>query len=396
MKNKVSPFLEVIDKLINSEQDIPEVKLRAMMSKFVEDLSEAAQINININNTTIQSNDLYLLTAKLKNSFTDESDNLSKKNKDKFKKQLNAITNRKISLFTEDQKNEINQDLLNIQNEQSDAKIKKLAESLKEKISTLLSVDDYKRGFEAKITEAWKEFDDVKEVEKKETSINIILLEKLIEFTANSANDLYTEELSNKNQKAAYEKAAQKAANEGKVDEELKNREIASSLDGTLIKNKIKIDEEFKAKINSMLNIPMDKEKTIKDSDEYRKFMKLVVALRDRKVKDLETQKYEEKFTPEAKEKRKAAFGYNNRSYSEKQKFEQKESIISSLAFFHEIGKFFNYLVSALISLLGKIHLVSEETQIYYTKDTNSWDKFVAQRGTEDLVKGHSLVPRKI
>ena len=159
------------------------------------------------------------------------------------------------------------------------------------------------------------------------------------------------------------------------------------------------LDEDFQGDINSLLNIPAAKNDEVTNSKEYKHFMKLCFALRDRMKSDLETEQYENNlFSDDARVKRKTAYEYScvNMPYDRarlKEEYEKQETIIDVLEFFHKFKKFFNEIWKALLSLVDKFGLLPETTQVRNLKNSGQeWQKFVAERGSE-VVKNHGLIP---
>jgi hypothetical protein len=270
----------------------------------------------------------------------------------------------------------------------SDDEIMSAADKANWAVTEIINIESKYGPLQSKVSDLFKEFNEsvATKVEKK-AFLHPTVLRKVAELTANNANRI------NSSKQASKQQIAVTLRNgfDSNIINQLKER-LAEELRN--------LDEEFKADINRLLNIPAAKNDEVINSKEYKHFMSLCLALRDRIQNDLEDTQYSTSmFSEEARTARKRAHEESVRYMpdwmreEEESKFKTQERIIDILEFFHKFKKFLDEIWKALLTLVDKFGLLPETTQVINLRNSGSeWQKFVAERGSE-VVKIHDLDP---
>jgi hypothetical protein len=273
----------------------------------------------------------------------------------------------------------------------SDDEIMSAMEKANWAVTEIINTESKYGPLQSKVSDLFKEFKDsvAAKVEKK-VFLHPTVLRKVAELTVNNADRI------NSSKQASEQQIAVTMQNG--LDFRIRN-DIINQLKEELAKELRNLDEKFKADINRLLNIPAGKNDEVTKSKEYKHFMKLCFALRDRIQNDLEDTKYSSMFSEEAREARKRAHEESVRympwmmRQEEESKFNTQERVINILEFFHKFKKFLDKIWKALLTLVDKFGLLPETTQVRNLKNSGQeWQKFVAERGSE-VVKNHGLEP---
>lgn len=273
----------------------------------------------------------------------------------------------------------------------SDDEIMSAMEKANWAVTEIINTESKYGPLQSKVSDLFKEFNDsvAAKVEKK-AFLHPTVLRGVAELTVNNADRINSSKQASKQQIAV--------TMQDRSNFRIQNEKI-NQLKEKLAKELRNLDEEFKADINRLLNIPAGKNDEVTKSKEYKHFMKLCFALRDRIQNDLKDTKYSSMFSEEAREARKRVHEESVRHMpwmmrqEEESKFNTQETGINILEFFHKFKKFLDKIWKALLTLVDKFGLLPETTQVINLRNSgNEWQKFVAERGSE-VVKNHGLEP---
>lgn len=378
MKQKAQDFISKLQSVL--DQDLKHLQIEVVVSKIegdhpdslnaVEVRDRAKKLNeINIHRRLNQKSEVLRCLREMPEKY------LMKSQKALREKVLNGENIADLSSFEEA--------VEGFRTATSDAEIMSAIEKANWAVTEIINTEFKYGPLQGKINELYRDFKSSVEIkEEKKTFLHPLVMRKVAELTVNNANKVNS-------QKNASNQEIDTALQQG-IDIHKALKELEKKLKA--------LDEEFKEEINEFLNIPAAKQEEVTSSKEYKHFMNLCLALRDRMKNDLAEQEYEKLFSDEEKERRRMAYeiiirDFPRHAQEEHEKFQAQETIINILEYLHKFKKFFDAIWKSLLELVDKFGLLPETTQVKNLKNSGQeWQKFVAERGSE-VVKNHGLTP---
>lgn len=367
MGNKVQKFVEEVRKITHDYISISEVEQQHEIDKLINYMIEILQdkkLSIkelqSIQNSIARSSNINILKDKLNEFYNKNFSVLSDKQRQNFQDKFQIIQAGKRFLFTIKQQEELDILIKAVENA-NDNELSSAIDKLKDRISNFLSNDDISRKFEIFIKKAAESFDNKW---KKKNYIHPIVFKTLIKIIVKN------------------------------VEEKIIVVSIKHPINDSGLEQKLKTEFEQKLKnlLTQMLNIPDNAKLSVTSSDEYNVFIKCATALYDRVYEEEWRRIYDEQiFSEAATQRRQKQRVYMNEE--QKKAFDIKEMNIMIYKCIFIFMNFIKILYGYLMKLLDKFDLLSEESQIFYIKNSSSdWYEYVAEKGSI-VVREHNLSP---